>query len=503
MIPLLIFWSSLLPLGYDFEGHLETIGDFQYMDIFPYGSMGAPSQNYAEFEKLRKRATLVQLLSAKDHANPMIRAYIHRALSKRYPIKWIPIAIGNMKDQETIEIQSACSASRPKLGELYEQWLTKLLDSLIIEGDILVDSAIHPLELKYKVLDFLFSQKYPGTHLVHILMTWSLPDAYYENVRQLTHINQREAFVALARFQKPQDTALIRNYLVKSLHEQDQTRFALKAAVLFPDASYHDILEKKHLQSLTSRDDPESQTLLYLALLTSQHPTTPAMMVSTIQAAQAGQVSPFQLHRIYDALSSDAALDIGLYEDVLFELWMSAGILHPDHFEQLWQRDRPRCIQTLEFLLHEGAPMNASLGRAYSFTQVALALKATGEPSHFQLLNDMIPTIPIREIPTILPEILALNNSATLPFLLERLEKTTHPTVIEWMILGIRHLKPQSYKTIVKTLIDRHPAWAETTHQLQKSKKAWLRHYLRKAKPLSKVIAKRKKRQEKVRTMNY
>ena len=168
------------------------------------GYSGKKTEQYDNFEALKKTASKEELLQLTKHSNPVVRCYSFWALGNHKNFDLFSLVKDHIKDDALVKTQFGCLLSTEKAGDFFINLVTpnyvddevkklnekelKTLDSLLVYQENNLDSRFRAIE------------RAEPTELL------------YPKVRELvTKFNNQSALVTLSKYKNPNDIEIILN----------------------------------------------------------------------------------------------------------------------------------------------------------------------------------------------------------------------------------------------------------------------------------------------------
>jgi len=198
------------------------------------GEAGERTAQWERYEKLKKDATNVELMTLSDHKNAVVRCYSFQALVERKTFEILPILLNHLHDTAEVETFQGCIISSQMVGDYFLDLVSpEYIDSdfykliarrkINIDSILLYDKAIR-LEHKYSLLAVVKPNK-----------------EYYNRIREIAETEKSPAAVlALARFRNKNDKELIKNLFQNG----DTEYYGIYSIKEFPDDSFYPLLTK-------------------------------------------------------------------------------------------------------------------------------------------------------------------------------------------------------------------------------------------------------------------
>jgi len=194
------------------------------------GDGGSISEQWKRYEQLQEIANIDQLTDLINYPNATVNCYAFKALVAKKSDRVFPILVAHLHDTIKVARVDGCIGMMEYVGDFfmgellygYEDQGYKLneVEKEKLDSIFLYDSSI-VLDTKSYVFDNL-PQK----------------ELYYEKIRELVEDRNSEALVALAKYKKQEDRALIASFL----KEGEDQYAALKAILEFPDEYFYEDL---------------------------------------------------------------------------------------------------------------------------------------------------------------------------------------------------------------------------------------------------------------------
>jgi hypothetical protein len=236
---LLFLVTPLLGIGQtvrtEIQALVDSIAHNNYLKYDDNVSVGTKSKQFMRFEDLTSKATLEELLILTDHKNLVVKCYAIDAYCKKNNgnvAMMKPIIMKSLYDTTIVRVSyDNCYGEALKLSEyvLHRKiYCLSTKDSAsILKLFLSIDSVmIHDTTIKLRYKSDALKKAMPNPK-------------NYDRIREIA-IKEREpaALIALARYKKQEDIAIIISYL----KDKEMNYYAIWAVKEFPDAVFYPFL---------------------------------------------------------------------------------------------------------------------------------------------------------------------------------------------------------------------------------------------------------------------
>ena len=295
-IIVLIIFCSLTAFGQKIQPEIKKLAKkiekYNELESEYVNYAGITTDQYRNFEKLRDKATIEELLLLLKHKNSVVKGYASWALAdKMYP-EMAEIFAKFLKTGETVANQHGCIMSEDDLATefydrvFYQHFQNKLsvTDSIFFQSQILqLDSVILYRKRKHYLLERVLSNNDANPNT-------------YERIKQLAKRKKNSyAIIALAKYGKQSDIP----FIIK------QGKASFSAISVFPD--------KEFWEFLLSYKSKEKSLNYFLAISSYKNDNALSVLNDIYINCNSNQVSEL-----------DEALIVNycpLFQDLILQIW--------------------------------------------------------------------------------------------------------------------------------------------------------------------------------------
>lgn len=270
----------------------QKIEEYNELESEHVGYAGVTTDQYRNFEKLRDKATVDELLQLLEYNNSVVKGYSSWAIAdKKYP-HLSGILAEFLRTGESVVTQHGCIVSE---GDLASEFYNRVFyqhfhNELSVEDSLFFQSQIQQLDSVV-----LYSDK-DSYLLSRALLNNNGNPKNYERIRYLAFKKKKTAAIqALAIYQKNQDIEDFKNLKEKSF----------VAIAKFPDKNFWEFL-----LSYQGKDVSKNYLMAISAFKTDQSAKVLANMLPTIQKDKINEVT--------EALTKNYCAS---YQPLILEIW--------------------------------------------------------------------------------------------------------------------------------------------------------------------------------------
>lgn len=298
-----------------------------------YGEGTGQLDQVEDFQGLYRTATLEELTWLTDHHSPIVRVVSFRVLCQRTGDCQLPIVLKHIADTGRFRESWICQSEQHFVGDY-------LIDLITPEW---TDPTLPKLDsVQQKTLDshMIVTPNRLGA-LTKAQERSKSDQSLYSRVRELALMKNCDALVALARFQKPEDRALILDFpSAPAAHRKIKARY--KAISEFPDPQFWQYLMDQFANNLQagSAADYWSDLLTAIAAYRNEQASN-AFQIALDQAGSTKNDSLLLMQLCNAVGSRPCTAFTGLY----WRLWEDHQQITPALYVFLKQIDRKRALQ--------------------------------------------------------------------------------------------------------------------------------------------------------------
>ena len=291
------------------------------------GEAGMRTDQWERFETLTREASDTELTALMKYPNAVVRCYAFQGMILRGNTGVYQVLLRLLHDTASVETFQGCIVSSTVAGD----YCLNLVYPVVANSDTGTSEAFqqgHHILTKEQssAIDSILLYD-PSIRLAakyELLYRMKPAPVFYHRVREIaTNEGSPEAALALARFHKPADTAIIR----RLFNKENTGYFAAYCAREFPDESFYPLLVTmfEHEWAQKYYDYPKWR-MIYQALARYPKPITFHLFERTIQSAD---------HFRYQTLGTYLMVALTRYPDKLFEPLKDHLKLDQYHQEEL------------------------------------------------------------------------------------------------------------------------------------------------------------------------
>lgn len=174
------------------------------------GLGGIPTEQYARFEELQKKATKEELIKFTKHRNPVVRCYSFWGLTERKEENLFPMLLDHLQDTSKVQRQSGCIVSNVSVADFYIELLTKKY--LITEDYYQANNSSINIEEKSILDSIVLHTPNNLEYFERVLWNHESNKNDYSRIREIVKSGNYVGLPALARYQKNEDLELILSF---------------------------------------------------------------------------------------------------------------------------------------------------------------------------------------------------------------------------------------------------------------------------------------------------
>lgn len=202
----------------------------------PHIGMGSwKSEQYINYQKLRSKASIEELIELTDNNNSAVRCYAFQALASRKYDKVFSILLKHLKDTLQVETRGGCTNWYYLVGDYFIN---------VVRPDYFIDSSTYKLNNAEKLeLDsILLNDKTINLWAKYSVLEELAPTAKnYKRINELVQVEKNGAALkTLAKYRKQEDKKLISSFFSRDGSETS----ALRAVTEFPDNYFYPFVLK-------------------------------------------------------------------------------------------------------------------------------------------------------------------------------------------------------------------------------------------------------------------
>ncbi len=298
IIAFFAFQASGQEIRPEIEELAQKIEEYNVLESEHVGYGGGTTDQYRNFERLKSKATLEELLLLLGNKNSVVKGYTSWALSDRKYPRLVDIFAEFLITGESATSQHGCMVSKGDLSsELYHRvFYQHYNNQLSVEDSLFFQSQIQLLDSV-----ILYSKK-DNYLLSKALFNNKGNPANYERIRHLAFKKKKsQAIRALAFYQKKQDIEGFKKLKEKSFD----------AIAIFPDTSFWDFL-----LSFNNKEISKRYLMAISAFKTEKSKEVLSALLSTLPSEK--------IIELAEALTKNYCV---LYQPLILENWESYKII--------------------------------------------------------------------------------------------------------------------------------------------------------------------------------
>lgn len=416
---------------------VQDIEKYNELESEHVGYAGVTTDQYRNFEKLRDKASIEELLQLLEYKNSVVKGYTSWALAdKMYP-RLADILDEFLKTGETATTQHGCIVSNGDLATefynrvYYQHFHHKLplKDSLFFQSQIIqLDSVI------------LYSKK--DTRLLYTALSNNNGNLKtYNRIRELAeNKNNSKALVALAKYERQSDIP----FLIK------QEKVAFLAISVFPDSAFWNFLLGYQLN--------EKSLDYFLAVSSFRNESALGVLKEIYKSCDS-----IQVNELDEALIKNYCF---LYQDLILKIWEEHKTINLTITQRLISECPEKCSKSFAKGLISDKRFNL-LQFDYNYgtegSILPLMLQTISKHNNdlmFSICNQNILTAQFTNLEPFLDFIKANNVSQTTSSLLQRLKEKNQAFEIFHMTETLLSFNnSETNRTLTEILISNQKDW--------------------------------------------
>lgn len=282
---------------------------------------GVRPKQYDNFEELQKIATTPELIELTNYPNGVVRCYAFTALTHRPAINIFPIVVAHIDDNEMVTTQFGCIRSEMAVGDIFIGLATPCHTGGTAKTLSLTATQMATLD---SIL--IYSNKNLQARKDAIRRTGTNA-SLYGRIRELAvQNNDQLSVVALAKYQKEQDIALIANNRDKGKEDGKGYVYTYQAVQEFPHADFLSLLES-HLHRAVKETKVNSEWgELYRAIASYNNAKAAELLAVPLRTVRNQSLRSRHIDAVFGALCEYRC---PLYDSLLWQLWREEQKISP------------------------------------------------------------------------------------------------------------------------------------------------------------------------------
>lgn len=383
---------------------------------------GTRPQQYDNFEKLKKTASQNELLELTNHPNGVVRCYAFWALTYDKSINLFPILLKHIYDYEVVHTQFGCLGSKEMVGD----FLIRIATPRVIDLESKKLDSIQFLKLD-SVLIFSNSKLYAKSRAINRAET---SEFLYPRLRKLVvENNDQSALVALAKYNKPEDIALILKIGKKSKSNEVGYFNIYRAIQEFPHPDFIPLLENNLNKTLDNTHYSSEWKELYKAIATYKNKRSIELLKIPFTQVKHKNIRKYHIDFVYEAIQLNKC---EMYDTLLWEMWEEEKRISPDVYRYLKARNSSKAYElTIKSLLRSDKVFSAgislnlnNLGSTENLTSMMLdEILEKDKKMGIEIICENIKNANVHQFPIFTKKVVKLKDSLFIEPLFKRLEK--------------------------------------------------------------------------------
>lgn len=314
---------------------IEKISDVNIVMSKAVGYAGVRPEQYNNFDKLKKLATIDELKELIKHQNPTVRCYAFWALTYNHSINFFPIILDHINDTAYVHTQFGCIIGQERVGDFFIKVVTpQQIDKNCIKMDstqlVTLDSILLYLPNKLTSKLTAINRIKPEEH-------------HYKRIKELvTTENNQDALVTLAKFQREQDISIILGNRADSKFAEGGYFHTYRAIKCFPHLDFLPLLEKNLNKTFDNTHFSNEWQELYKAIASYKNHKAVELLKLPFTKVKHTSLKTYHLDFVYSALIE---FKDHIYDNLLWKLWVEKKRVTPDIFNYLFSINSDRTYE--------------------------------------------------------------------------------------------------------------------------------------------------------------
>ena len=324
-----------LNISQDVKEIVEEIEEINMVGGSAVGEAGRKPKQYQNFENLREKANIKELIELTMHPNAVVRVYGFWGLLYTDYSDFYSIVKNHISDNEYVHTQFGCIASQMKVGDFFIELVTPgRIDS---NSSKLNQTDLAQLDSTLIYESNNLSNKHSAINRA------KKSEKLYPRLRFLA-VNQKNqsALVAIAKFKKEQDVEIILKNRSKSKSDEGGYFYTYKAISKFPHPSFFPLLEANLAKTLDNTHYSNEWRQLYKAIASYQNEEAVKLLKIPFENVVHYNMRKYHLDYIYDALKE---FKTPIYDNLLWRLWEHEDRITGEVYDYLSKRDSKRAFE--------------------------------------------------------------------------------------------------------------------------------------------------------------
>lgn len=317
---------------------------------------GIRPEQFDHFTLLQKTAGRKELLELTGHPNGVVRCYAFWSLSRDSSGKLLPVILQHLDDDEPVYTLFGCIASTEKTGDFFISIATQ--NYFDAHSGKLKMAELHQLD---SIL--IFRNNNLDAKDDAIFRSQPTEDLYVRIKELAVKEHDQAAIVALARYRKPQDIALILNNKFSTKIAGEGYFYTYQAIAEFPAPEFIPLLGSNLEAALKDTHWSGEWRELYNAIASYRDQKAIELLRKPFTKVKHENIRTCHIDFIYSALRHNIC---ALYEDLLWTMWKNEQRITPDVFDYLLEKNPERVSElSKKSLLDQDASFEASASFEY------------------------------------------------------------------------------------------------------------------------------------------
>lgn len=275
------------------------------------GIGGMRPKQWDNFEELQKSATKEELIALTNHPNGVVRSYSFWALSYNENVNLFGIVKEHLNDDELISTLFGCIGGQEKVGDFFIQVMTP--QYIDLDSDKMDSKEIKELDSLLIYYPNNLSSRYDAINRAEPT------ENLYPKIRELvTKEKNQSALVTLAKYQKEQDIAIIKNFRDKTDKDESGFYFTYVAMQQFPRQEYIPLLESNLKKTLDNTHFSTEWRELYGGIASFKNEKALELLKIPFTEVQHKNIKKYHIDFVFDAILE---FQDPIYDDLLWRIW--------------------------------------------------------------------------------------------------------------------------------------------------------------------------------------